>query len=358
MANQSYRAAVIGCGKISRGHANAYQASDRVDLVAGADVFEAAREGFAKEFGLSAMYADAAEMLDAEKPDIVSICTWPPMHADLVELAFSKGVKAVWCEKPMSVSMDDADRMVNAAEAAGGLLVINHQRCYGAAYNQALDLIKEGAIGDLVQITGICAGDALTDGTHLIDMTRYLNGDNPVAAVFGAIDMTPMGDVNPDGMGTVEFNQSRTRYGHHVETSSMAILLFENGVRGHLEMGRISRGGYQRFLIDGTEGRIEVSGDRAWDDGSRVKVRRADGPQETLETSELTNMMEGVLADIVANFETGKPHRLNGAMAREDLKIINSIYTSARTHMIVRAPLDGAGAPIEEMIASGEVAPN
>ncbi len=358
MGNQTYRAAVIGCGKISRGHANAYQVSDRVELVAGADVFEGARNGFAEQYGLSAMYADAGEMLDAEKPDIVSVCTWPPMHADLVELAFSKGVKAVWCEKPMSVSLEDANRMVGAADAAGGLLVINHQRCYGPSYNQALDLIRDGAIGDLVQITGICAGDALTDGTHLIDMTRYLNGDNPVAAVFGAIDMTPMGDVNPDGMGTVEFNQSRTRYGHHVETSSMAILLFENGVRAHLEMGRASRGGYQRFLIDGTDGRIEVSGDQAWPDGSRVKVRRADGPKETLQSPDPANDMEGVLVDIVAHIETGKAHRLNGASAREDLKIINAIYTSARNRMIVRAPFATEGAPLEEMIASGEIQPN
>ena len=78
------------------------------------------------------MYADPAEMLDTERPDIVSICTWPPLHADLTELAFAKGVKAVWCEKPMAVHLTDADRMVDAAKAAGGLLVINHQRRYRA----------------------------------------------------------------------------------------------------------------------------------------------------------------------------------------------------------------------------------
>src|SRR6187551_3578797 len=116
MANQVYRAAVIGCGKMSRGHAHSYQANEQVELVAGADVFEAAREGFQKQYNVPTMYADAGEMLDAEKPDIVSVCTWPPMHADLVELAFAKGARVVWCEKPMSVSMEDADRMVNAAE--------------------------------------------------------------------------------------------------------------------------------------------------------------------------------------------------------------------------------------------------
>jgi predicted dehydrogenase len=188
-------------------------------------------------------------------------------------------------------------------------------------------------------------------------MTRFLNGDNPVTAVFGAIDMTPMGDVNPDGMGTIEFNQSRTRYGHHVETSSMAILLFENGVRGHLEMGRISRGGYQRFLIDGTEGRIEMSGDQPWSDGSLVRLLNKDGMQSR-ETPTGANPMEGVLAAAIEHIENGTPHRMNGANARETHRIINAIFESARTRTIRRAPLDGSGAPLEEMIEAGEVQVN
>src|SRR3990170_4936680 len=98
-----YRAAVIGTGKMSRGHAHAYVTDERVDLVAASDIFEPARTAFASEFNVPTTYADAAEMLATERPDIVSICTWPPLHAELTELAFTNGVKAVWCEKPMAV---------------------------------------------------------------------------------------------------------------------------------------------------------------------------------------------------------------------------------------------------------------
>jgi predicted dehydrogenase len=207
----------------------------------------------------------------------------------------------------------------------------------------------------VVQITGICAGDALTDGTHLIDMTRYLNNDNPITSVFGAIDMTPKGDVNPDGMGTVEFNKTRMRYGHHVESGSMAILFFENGVRGHLEMGNLARGGYQRFIIDGTEGRIELSGDQPYEDGSRIRVRRANGAVEALPPSELHDAMPQVLVDMLATIETGAGHRLIGDSGREDLEIVNAIYESARRRLIVPLPLEVSESPLEAMLVSGEI---
>src|SRR5262249_15518351 len=151
-----------------------------------------------------------------------------------------------------------------------------------------------GAIGQVTQMTGICAGDTLTDGTHLIDMTRYLNRDVPITSVFGAIEMSPKGDVSPDGMGTIEFNQTRRRHGHHVETSALGLLLLENGARAHLEMGKLARPGYQRFYVDGTEGRIEISGDRPFDDGSRLRIRRATGAQEPGPPSTLDGAMQRV----------------------------------------------------------------
>ncbi|HEU0164959.1 MAG TPA: Gfo/Idh/MocA family oxidoreductase, partial [Thermomicrobiales bacterium] len=186
MSSARYRAAVIGCGKMSRGHSRSYVNSPRVDLVAGVDVFAGARDAFSTEFGVATTYEDPAEMLEREKPDIVSVCTWPPLHADLTVAAFEAGVKAVWCEKPMAVHMEDAERMVAAAKRAGGVLVINHQRRYVERYNRARALIDAGEIGDVTQITGIAGGDNLTDGTHLIDMTRYLLHDTPISKVFGA----------------------------------------------------------------------------------------------------------------------------------------------------------------------------
>src|SRR5215204_3050952 len=311
MTSGRYRAAVIGCGKMSRGHAHAFTEAPNVDLVAAADVSEAALETFGDEFGVIARYTDTVEMLEQERPDFVSIVTWPPLHAGQTEAAFAAGVKMVWAEKPMAVHLEDADRMLAAAKAAGGIIVVNHQRRFVDGYMQARDLLAAGEIGQVTQITAICGGDTLTDGTHLIDMTRFLNQDNPVKSVFGAIEMSPKGDINPNGMGTIEFNDTRKRYGHHVETGAVGILFFENGVRAHLEMGILARPGYQRFFVDGTGGRLEISGDRPFDDGSRLKLYRHSGQNESWEST-YDHAMPRVLARAIEVLENGGVHLLDG----------------------------------------------
>lgn len=355
MSAGRYRAAVIGCGKMSRGHAHAFANATDVDLVAGADVSEGARAAFAEEFGLDAMFEDPLQMLERERPNLVSICTWPPLHADLTVAAFDAGARAVWCEKPMAVHLADADRMIDAANNSGGVIIVNHQRRFVEGYRQARELLDAGAIGEITQITGICAGDTLTDGTHLIDMARFLNRDVPITSVFGAIEMSPMGNVNPDGMGTVEFNQTRKRYGHHVETGALGLLFFENGVRAHLEMGNLSRGGYQRFYIDGTEGRIELSGDRPFDNGNRVQVRRRTGELEALPATTLDGAMDRALAELLKTLEHGGEHTLSGASGRTDLEIVTAIYESARRRQRVALPIDVRESPLEAMLAAGEI---
>ncbi|HEX5415331.1 MAG TPA: Gfo/Idh/MocA family oxidoreductase [Chloroflexota bacterium] len=354
MSSKTYRAAVIGCGRISRPHAHAYQAIPNVELVAAADISQEALDTFGRELGVERLYLDPQEMLDQERPDVVSVCTWPPFHADPVVMACASGVRAVLCEKPMAVYLADADRMLHAAKESGTLLCINHQRRFAARYAAARALLDAGTIGKVTHITGICNGDALTDGTHLIDLVRFLNSDNPVTTVYGAIEMSYRGAVNPDGMGMREFNERRMRYGHHAESGSVGILTFQNGVRANLEMGNLSRGGYQRVFLDGTEGRIEISGDRPLEGEEWLRYRRASGGWDvpTIEEGRpFQKSVEGML-DVLEN---GGVHLLQGDSARANLEIIMAIYESARTRQLVKLPLDRADSPLEAMIASGEI---
>src|SRR5262249_56959247 len=94
------------------------------------------------------------------------------------------GARAVLCEKPMAVHLADADRMIQAARAHGTLLCVNHQRRFTPRYVAAKELIDAGAIGLVTHVSAICGGDLLTDGTHLIDLTRYLVGELPTAWEF------------------------------------------------------------------------------------------------------------------------------------------------------------------------------
>lgn len=353
-----YRVAVIGTGKISRAHTRAYLDTPGVELVAAADPIAGARERYGTEFGVTNLYADPASMLQQEHPDIVSICTWPPTHAALTELVCEHHPKAIICEKPMAVSLGDADRMVTAAKRSGVQLVINHQRRFNARYVEAKRLLDAGTIGAVTQVVGICGGDALTDGTHLIDLVRFLLDDRPVRAVLGAIDMTRRGDVDPGGMGTIEFNEKRTRYGHHVETAATAILKFDKDLAAHLEIGQIARPGYQRVSIDGSDGRIDISGDRPEPGEPQLRYLTGSGGWVTPELVSHDHPMAASLSALLQVLSKGGEHTLRGESGRADLEVITAIYQSARTRRTVTLPLDCPASPLEEMIASGEVTVN
>src|SRR5690606_32591891 len=138
-----------------------YRQIPAIEVVAGADISEDVRRKWQQELGVPNMYASATEMLEREQPDIVSICTWPPLRPEMVELACAAGAKGIVAEKPMAVDLAGCDRMIAAAERAGTALIVGTQRRFHNRYLRARDLIETGAIGDVVQVTSFGGGDLL-----------------------------------------------------------------------------------------------------------------------------------------------------------------------------------------------------
>ena len=79
-----YRVAFIGYGGVSRSHVRGYLSCERTEVVAGVDLRPSQLEKWGAEFGVTALYTDLGEMLEKEKPDIVSICTYPNSHCKLI----------------------------------------------------------------------------------------------------------------------------------------------------------------------------------------------------------------------------------------------------------------------------------
>lgn len=354
MANQ-YRSALFGLGKIAYAHMHGYLApenSERITVVAGADPNEEARQAFAQRYNISNVYSDYMELLKQEKPDIVSICTWPPLHVEMVEKSAEAGVKGILCEKPMSVNLGEADRMINAAKKANAVLIVGHQRRLDSRYIRACELIKEGAIGNLVQITAICGGDLLTDGTHSVDLIRFMNNDTPAVWVMGNVDLRDRGpvDTGARSFGFQQWNETRTRYGHPVETGAFAVIHFANGVRGTLEGGICARPGYQRMWIYGSEGLIEISGDApvAGEPPLRMLSRGKDDwivpelPRISSIASEISLLLESI--------ETGKLHPLDVTSARATQEILMAVFESARKRARTELPLMIDEHPIFSML--------
>ena len=225
MSAENYRVAIIGCGGIANAHAQGWQGVPQARIVAVADIAEEARTAFATKYGVERHYADYRQMLHQEKPEIVSICTWPVLHCEMTVAAAEAGARGILCEKPMAISLGEADRMIEACRAAGTLLVVGHQRRFQTQYRTARELVAQGAIGDLLEMRVNCHGDLLTDATHSVDLLRFYCGDLPVERVVGQVDR----------------REGRTRFGHPIEDGALGHLVFSGGLRGTVEVGSLAR---------------------------------------------------------------------------------------------------------------------
>lgn len=228
-----YTAAIIGAGKpthtwnkggghqIGYTHAHAYQRHPHVKLIGVADIAPTHLDAFNERFDTIG-YTNYREMLEAQRPDIVSICTYVGLHAEMIEAAIDAGVKAVFCEKPFVATPVQLSRVRERIAQSNTKVAIAHVRRYRTAFQQARKLINNGSIGTpLACIAGIDGWDLSEWGSHWLDMYRYLLEEAPIEWVMG---------------------QARVRdtrgYGHAMEDHATVHIGFANGARGILDGGK------------------------------------------------------------------------------------------------------------------------
>lgn len=193
---------IIGVGGISRSHIEAYQKNPDVELYAFCDINETQLRKMADKYGVERTYTDKADMLALDELDAVSVCTWNSAHAECTIAALEAG-KHVLCEKPMAVSAAEAQRMQEAAQKSGKLLMIGFVRRYGNDCAILKDFIDNGFFGELYYAKATylrrngnpggwfgdksrSGGGPLIDlGVHVIDLVRYLMGNPKPVSVYG-----------------------------------------------------------------------------------------------------------------------------------------------------------------------------
>jgi predicted dehydrogenase len=349
---------------------------EEFDLVGVCDAVEENAAKAAEATGAKA-YADLAEMLDAEKPDTVSVCTANDSHAALTIAAAEAGVSGVYCEKPMATNMADARAMVDACEKSGAVLVINHQRRIGADLLAMRRLLDEGAVGEVRLIRAQCAGDLLSDGTHMIDSAMWLLGDPDVRWVFGqvyreiddkAIERAASYHGDPD---------PGFRYGHAIENGAMAVFEADSGVRVELLSGEMREEGrvYQDYEVFGDTGRLWRTDDSSdpnlfvqdaaggdWAagmDGWRYKpVQAPEGEAGMWRPVPVEGERRHAIAKGYRLFaeaiRTGADHPMSGRTALKGFEVLMAIYESARLSKRIRLPLRQDRFPLDLMIEAGE----
>ncbi|MCS6847777.1 MAG: Gfo/Idh/MocA family oxidoreductase [Anaerolineae bacterium] len=193
------RAVLVGCGNMSRGWLRTITTIEGLTVAGLVDVVEDAARARKDEFGLAhARTGDDLEaMLSAVEPDIVFDVTVPEAHAQTTMTALRHGCHVLG-EKPMATSMDDARRMVEAAQRAGKLYAVVQNRRYAAPIRRVREFLRSGAIGPLTTMNcdfyiGAHFGGfrdhmphvlLLDMAIHTFDQARFLTGLDAVRVAF------------------------------------------------------------------------------------------------------------------------------------------------------------------------------
>ena len=142
------KVAVIGCGSIARKrHLPEYNSNTHVEIVAVCDIVENRAVQMAEEYGAIA-FTDYKEMLELEEVDAVSVCLPNYLHAAVTITALN-AQKHVLCEKPMAISIEEAEAMNKAAETNQKKLMIAHNQRFVSSHQKAKQLIDSGSLGKI-----------------------------------------------------------------------------------------------------------------------------------------------------------------------------------------------------------------
>lgn len=353
MSSERYRYAIIGTGRpwksegatgfgMAHPHWEGFRATDRVDLVAVADIRAEAGRRFLTDENIeaAAVYTDFRAMLAEQKPEVVSICTWPHLHAELTIATAEAGVRAIHCEKPMATTWGDAKRMKAAADANGTILTFNHQRRFLGVFQRAKEEIAAGAIGELKRMEAQC-GDMFDWGTHWLDMLFFFNNETPAEWVIGQIDSRTENRV----FGAAQENQ--------------AICHFKctNGVRGLLVTGYEADLGTAIRLI-GSDGVLEIGWEKPW-----LRLRtKGDSDWRTIETIEGIHgniAIDRACADLIrALDEPGYRPLLSVDNAIHHTEVIYATYESSRQRGRIDLPLQAEDSALIAMLEAGDIGPD
>jgi phthalate 4,5-cis-dihydrodiol dehydrogenase len=198
------RVGVAGLGSVAAQILPSFRDLPEVKLAAAADIRPEAREQFAKTYGLP-VYAEVAEMCRTAPIDVVWIATPNPLHCEHA-VAAAENKKHVICEKPMAVTLEQCDQMIEAAKRNGVMLLQGHSKIFDAPVKAMRSVVASGRLGKIIQVntwnfndwlerprlasevdTRLGGGLVYRQGPHMIDVVRYVAGGlaKSVRAVVG-----------------------------------------------------------------------------------------------------------------------------------------------------------------------------
>ena len=342
---------LIGCGRISVNHIKA-AINNGFDIVAVCDLFPENMEKVLSKYGLEndesiKRYIDYKQMLSENEAEIVSIATESGSHAEIALYCINKGLHVI-IEKPMAMSLSDADKIIKISEEKKVRVCVSHQNRFNIAVQEMRKALEAGRFGKLshgsvhvrwnrnkdyyeqAKWRGTWAQDGgalMNQCIHGIDLLRWTFGDD-VEEVYG---------------------QTRQQFHSYLETEDigMAVIKFKNGAVATIEgtTNVYPQNLEETLYIFGEKGTVKLGGKSTnnidvWNFADENDIDQRNKGLEETTSNVYGNGHTSLFADMQdAIINERKPY-VDAIAGRNALELVLAIYKSQKTGKPVKLPLD------------------
>lgn len=344
------RYALIGCGRISTNHIKA-AVNNKLEIVGVCDILPEKMEELLKKHELNQdetihRYTDYKELIEAEKPELVSVATESGSHAEIALYCIEKGVHVI-IEKPMAMSIEDADKIIALAEEKHVKVSACHQNRFNVAVQELRKALESGRFGkishgsihvrwnrnkgyyDQAPWRGTWAQDGgalMNQCIHGIDLLRWMMG-NEVDEVYGA---------------------TRQQFHDYLEAEDigMAVVKFKNGAIGTIEgtTNVYPKNLEETLYLFGENGTVKIGGTSTnnidvWDFADETEADDKNKGLEEATSNVYGNGHTSLFADVMDAIEHDRKPYVDAVAGRNALEMILAIYKSQKMGEPVKLPL-------------------
>ncbi len=344
------RYALIGCGRISPNHIVA-ALENKLEIVALCDVVSENIEDKIIKFELPSSvlkYTDYRKMLKENSVDIVTVATESGKHAQIALDCIEAGCNVI-IEKPMALSLADADRIIGKAKEKGVKVCVSHQNRFNKSIQKIRDAVDKGRFGKMFYGTAHIrwcrdyeyynrakwrgtweqdGGALMNQCIHNIDLLRWMMGDE-IIEVAGMTDRLKHPYIEAEDLGIAIVRFANGGYGIIEGTTDIYPKNLEETLYLFGEKGTVKAGGQSVNVIE------EWRFSDMLDDPKEVKAEFHENPPNVYGYGH-----KPMYADVIDAIKNNREPAVNGEAGRRALELVLAIYKSAATGEIVKFPLE------------------